>query len=48
MLRKAWMKVGMVSAHPNDLDIQLDLPEGAGVKKFVSDLGHYLDKIITR
>lgn len=48
MLSKAGMKVGMVSAHPNDLDIQIDLPEGSGVKKFVSDLGHYLDKIITR
>lgn len=45
---KAGMKVGMVSAYPNDLDVQIELPEGAGVKKFVSDLGHYLDKIITR
>lgn len=45
---KAGMKVGMISTHPNDLDIQIDLPVGSGVKKFVSELRHYLEKIITR
>jgi hypothetical protein len=48
LMSKASMKVGMVSGHPNDIDLQIDLPEGSSVKKFVSELRHYLDKIITR
>ena len=42
----AAMKIGLATDHRNDYDIQLETPEGKGVRFFTEQLDIYLDKII--
>jgi hypothetical protein len=42
----AAMKIGLATRRPNDFDIQLETPEGKGVRFFTEQLSIYLDKIV--
>lgn len=42
----AAMKIGFATDHLNDYDIQLETPEGKGVRFFTEQLSIYLDKIV--
>ncbi len=43
---QAAMKIGLATDHRNDFDIQLETPEGKGVRFFTEQLAIYLDKIV--
>lgn len=43
---QAAFKIGFATGRPNDFDIQLETPEGKGVRYFTEQLGHYLGKIV--
>lgn len=42
----AAMKIGPASEHPNDFDLQLDIPQGKGPRYFTEQMQQYLDKIV--
>lgn len=42
----AAMKIGLATDHRNDFDIQLETPDGKGVRFFAEQLEIYLDKIV--
>lgn len=43
---QAAMKIGLATDHRNDFDIQLETPEGKGMRYFTEQLSVYLDKIV--
>jgi hypothetical protein len=43
---QAAFKVGFASSLPNDLDVQLETPEGRGIRYFTEQLALYLGKIV--
>lgn len=42
----AAMKIGPATDHPNDFDLQLDIPQGKGPQYFTEQMHQYLDKIV--
>jgi len=42
----AAMKIGSPTTHPNDFDLQLEIPSGKGPRYFMEQLNLYLDKIV--
>jgi len=44
---QASFKIGFATSRPNDLDIQLETPEGKGIRYFTEQLALYLGKITT-
>jgi len=43
---QAAFKVGFATSRPNDFDIQLETPEGKGIRYFTEQLALYLGKIV--
>jgi hypothetical protein len=42
------MKIGFATHRPNDFDIQLETPEGKGIRYFTEQLALYLGKIVLK
>lgn len=45
---QASFKIGFATSEPNDYDVQLETPEGKGVKYFTEQLAMYLGKIVLK
>ncbi|HLP95638.1 MAG TPA: hypothetical protein VK168_16455 [Saprospiraceae bacterium] len=45
---QASFKIGFATSEPNDFDLQLETPEGKGVKYFTEQLAVYLGKIVLK
>jgi hypothetical protein len=45
---QAAFKIGFATGDPNDYDLQLETPEGKGVKYFTEQLAVYLGKIVLK
>lgn len=45
---KAAFKIGFATSRPNDFDIQLETPEGKGIRYFTEQLALYLGKIVLK
>jgi len=45
---QAAFKIGIATSHPNDFDIQLETPEGKGIRYFTEQLALYLGKIVLK
>ncbi|MFN0037014.1 MAG: DUF6913 domain-containing protein [Saprospiraceae bacterium] len=43
---QAAFKIGFATSRPNDFDIQLETPEGKGIRYFTEQLALYLGKIV--
>lgn len=45
---QASFKIGIATSHPNDFDIQLETPEGKGIRYFTEQLALYLGRIVLK
>jgi hypothetical protein len=45
---QAAFKIGFATSRPNDFDIQLETPEGKGIRYFTEQLALYLGKIVLK
>jgi len=45
---QAAFKIGFATGRPNDFDIQLETPEGKGIRYFTEQLALYLGKIVLK
>ncbi|MDO8365368.1 MAG: hypothetical protein Q7T20_01135 [Saprospiraceae bacterium] len=45
---QAAFKIGFATGRPNDFDIQLETPEGKGIRYFTDQLALYLGKIVLK
>lgn len=45
---QAALKIGFASSRPNDYDIQLETPEGKGIRYFTEQLAIYLGRIVLK